>query len=146
MDYSVDKTTLYALIDEEVSKVADEAYSDNGVSLYDSVVLTEKDSGMVYRLIDEAVDGLASRLYDVCKFSTDTHGNSQLVFYLPDFDDTMENAARSEITHFIVYSVCTEIFKSRRAQSVPDYEARAAASIGKAVSLLKSRKSPVDVW
>ena len=147
MEYTIDKTLLKALVDEEVSKVADEAYAENGVSLYDSVILTEKDDNAVGRFIDEAVNGFAARTFDISKFvSTDTLGTTKLLFYVPDFDDTMAASVESEITHYIVFSVCMDLFKSRRAQAVPEYEARALSSINKAVTLLKSRKSPLDVW
>lgn len=147
MNYIVDKTILTALIDEEVSKVADEAYGENGGSLYDSIVLTEKDASTVDRLIDDAVNGIASRLYDVCKFTTSaTDGVVALLFHVPDFDETMESAAKDELTRFVVFSVCAALFQSRRAQAVPEYTERAQAAINKAVTLLKSRKSPTEIW
>lgn len=147
MVYTIDKNILATYIDEEVSKVADEAYGENGVSLYDGVVLTEKDADTVSRLIDDAVNGIASRMFDICKFSSGTNpGDVQLIFYVPDFDNTMEDAAKSELTHFIVFSACTTLFKSRRAQAVPEYTDRAQAAINKAVTILKSRKSPTEIW
>lgn len=68
MDYIINKTTLYNLIDEEVSLAADQAYSDDGTSLYDQVVLTEKDRGMTEHLIDDAIKVLRRRTYDISAF------------------------------------------------------------------------------
>jgi len=136
MEYTIDKTLLEPRIEEEVSRVADEAYSETG-SLYDSIVLTEKDDSLVSRFIDEAVNGLAGRLFDICK-----KGTGKLVFFVPDFDPTMEDTAKDEITNYIVYSVCVAIFKSRRAEAVPEYEGLALGALNKAITLLKSRK----VW
>lgn len=144
MEYEINKTFLTALVDEEISKVADEAYGENGGSLYDSIVLTEKDASTVDRLIDDAVNGVASRMHDICKFTTG--GEVALLFYVPDFDETMESAAEDELTKFIVFSVCAALFQSRRAQAVPEYTERAQAAINKAVTLLKSRKSPTAIW
>lgn len=135
MEYPIDKTLLEPRIKEEVSRVADEAYSETG-SLYDSIVLTEKDESMVDRFIDEAVNGLAGRLFDICK-----KGTGKLVFYVPDFDLTMEDSTKDEITNYIVYSVCVAIFKSRRPQVVPEYEGLALGALNKAISFLKSRKA-----
>lgn len=147
MYYTINKTILKALIDEEVSKVADEAYAENGASLYDSVILTEKDAALVDRLLGEAVRSLVTRTYDICKYvSDDTYGNTRLLFYVPDFDETMEDAVKDGINVFLALSVCTELFQSRRAQAVPEYSARAQASLEKAVTLLKSRKSPAAIW
>ena len=134
MDYTIDNTILEPRVKEEVSRVADEAYSETG-SLYDSIVLTEKDDSLVSRFIAEAVNGLAGRLFDICK-----KGTGKLVFNVPDFDSTMEDAAKDEITNYIVYSVCVAIFKSRRPQVVPEYEGLALGALNKAISLLKSRK------
>ena len=134
MEYTITKPTLKSKIAEVVSLVADAAYSETG-SLYDSIVLTEKDDSLVSRFIDEAVNGLAGRLFDICK-----KGTGKLVFYVPDFDSTMEGSAKDEISNYIVYSVCVAIFKSRRAEVVPEYEGLALGALNKAISLLKSRK------
>lgn len=147
MYYTIDKTLLRALIDEEVSHVADDAYGENGLSLYDSIILTEKDDETVMRLLDDAVRGFVTRTYDICKFAPDDgQGNKRLYFYVPDFDVTMEDSVVSEINHYVVFAVCASLFRSRRAQSVQEYTERAEASVNKAVSLLKSRKSPIALW
>lgn len=147
MYYSIDKSIIRNLIDEEVSKVADEAYGENGASLYDSIVLTEKDDDFVDRLVDESVRGLVARTFDICKFAqNDTAGNARLLFYVPDFDETMESSVTSEINNFLALSVCAGIFQSRRPQAVQEYTERAKAAVEKAVTLLKSRKSPIAIW
>lgn len=135
MEYTIDLTTIRQKIDEVVSRVADEAYGETG-SLYDSIVLTEKDEPLVSQFIEEAVNSFVSRVFDICKKKT-----GKLEFYVPDFDPSMVGAVNDEITNFIVYSVCVSIFKSRRAQVVPEYEGLALGAINRAVSLLKSRKA-----
>lgn len=141
MRYDIDKTYLRAFIDEQVSLVADEAYSDQGISLYDSIILTKKDDDTVNRHIDDAVRGFVTRTFDIAKIDADG-----IKFYVPDFDESMEDAVKSEITHFIVFAVCAALFKSRRPQAEPEYTERAKAAVEKAVTLLKSRKSPTDLW
>lgn len=147
MRYAIDNNALFAFIDEQVSQVAEAAYGENGASLYDSVVLTEKDTDDVMAFIGDAVRAFASRTFDICRISpADGQGREGLEFYVPDFDTTMQDAAFSEITHYIVFSVCASLFQSRRAQEVQNYATRAQASMDRAVSLLKSRKSPMDIW
>lgn len=136
MEYTIDLATIRQKIDEVVSRVADEAYGETG-SLYDSIVLTDKDEPLVTQFIEEAINSFVTRAFDICK-----KGTGKLVFYVPDFDLTMEDSTKDEITNYIVYSVCVAIFKSRRAQVVPEYEGLALGALNKAISFLKSRK----VW
>lgn len=150
MYYTIDKETLQPKIEEEVSLVADEAYGDNGASLYDSIIITEKDKGMVERFIDTAVSAITTRMYDICKLfkSDDTaEGNlEQIYFHVPDFDETMEATVTEELSRFIVLFTCSCIFEQRRPAVVPQFSERAKAALDKAVTLLKSRKSPIDIW
>jgi len=135
MEYTIDLATIRQKIDEIVSRVADEAYGETG-SLYDSIVLTEKDKPLVTRFIEEAINSFVTRVFDICK-----KGAGKLEFFVPDFDPSMEGAANDEITNYIVYSVCVALFKSRRAQVVPEYEGLALGALNKAISFLKSRKA-----
>lgn len=147
MEYTIDLTVLKALVDEEVAKVADGAYSDSGESLFDSVVLTSRDDALVARAIEDAVHAFVARAFDICKYITrDESEDDRLIFHVPDFDDTMEGAALSEITHYVVFAATAAILVSRRAQAVPEYNDRAQAALTKAITLLKSRKDPVSQW
>lgn len=165
MYYVIDKDALYALVDEEVSLVADAAYSEQGESLYDSVVLTEKDRPTVERLLDDAVNQFAGREFDICKLSqetyTDEFGEAQLSsrmrlqFHVPDFDTSMAvledgtitgGPLKTELDRYLVLFACAGIFQQRRAALVPEYTARAQSAMDKAVTLLKTRKHPVTQW
>ena len=143
--YTIDKTFLRALVDEQVSHVADDAYGDNGMSLYDSIILTEKDDEEVDGYLEDAVRAFVTRMYDVCRMGKEDEEDT-IEFYLPDFDATMQQAALGEITHYLVFSVCAALFQSRRALAVEPYSLRAKASMDRAVALLKSRKSPIQIW
>lgn len=150
MYYTIDKAALHSRIEEEVSHAADQAYSDNGQSLYDSVVITEKDYDLVDRFIEDAISAIERRAFDICKpyTSTDTKGvkTRQLYFYVPDFDETMEPEVEKELTECLVMFPCASLFSTRRASIAPQYGERAQLAMDKAVHLLKSRKSPIDIW
>lgn len=156
MYYIIDKDDLYDRIDEEVSRVADESYTENGQSTYDSIVLTSRDRNMVERFIDDAVTALVRRAFDICKYSpettTDEFGEAQLTgrmrlfFYVPDLDETMEDTIKEEISRYITLYSSAMIFESRRVAAVPQYAERITASMDRAVALLKSRKSPTAIW
>jgi len=149
--YTINRTSLRDRIEEEVSHVANDAYADNGQSLYDSIIVTEKDEEMVGRFIDDAINAFVNRTFDICKYAyiTDTLGSQpveHLEFYVPDFDETMEDAMKEEVTKFIVLFVCVSLFQTRRPMVVPQFTERMQAALTKAVSLLKSRKSPIRLW
>lgn len=156
MYYIIDKESLYDRIDEEVSRVADEAYADSGDSLYDSIVLTSRDRNLVGRHIDDAVTALVRRAFDIVKYAPEIEmdanneihptGRMQLYFYVPDLDETMEGAIKEEISRYIALYAAASIFESRHISVVPQYTERIKASMDRAVTLLKSRKHPVDIW
>ena len=161
MYYVIDKPALLESIKEEVSHVADEAYTDDGTALYDSVMVTLRDKRTLERFIDDAVNAFVRREYDIAKFAPevnyhyDEYGHAtdqvasvtpRLEFYLPDFDTTMTDAAKEELDRYIVLYACAAIFQQRRAAVVPEYTARTQAAMDKAVALLKFRKHPVTSW
>ena len=147
--YEIDRATLKENIAEEVSKAADEAYGDQGASLYDSVVLTSKDETEVGRMLEDAIRAFSARTFDVCRrasITTNGTATDNLLFYLPDFDTAFENEAKEEISRFLVLHTCAQIFRQRRAEKLTEYAERAQASLDRAVALLKSRKSPSLEW
>ena len=151
MYYLIDKDNLYDRIDEEVSRVADESYTENGQSSYDSIVLTSRDRDLVERHIDDAVTSFVRRAFDICKYSPEMEGDEptgrmQLFFYVPDLDETMEDTIKEEISRYITLYVAAMVFESRHVASVPQYGERITASFDRAIALLKSRKSPADLW
>ena len=137
MEYQIDRNGLLARVEEEVSHIADASYAETGQSLYDTIVLTEKDRAGALRLIESAVGLFIRRAFDICRRAYDT-----LVFSVPDFDETMTETVCSEITDFIAYYVVATICQSRKAERAQEFSARAQDAMDKAVILLKSRKHP----
>lgn len=151
MYYIIDKSALLEKVKEEVSKVADDAYTDDGVSLYDAIIITEKDVDQVNRYLDDAIDLLVRRAFDITKYAplvdADTHAvTPRLLFYVPDFDTTMEDSVKDELDKYLTLSACIALFQSRRAAVLPEFQTRAQAAMDNVVVLLKSRKSPTDIW
>ena len=157
MYYVIDNSRLWELIHEETSKVADQAYADDGTPLYDSVVLTEKDRSTVERFIDDAVDALVRREFDVTKqaplptFSEDDPRQvvsviPRLEFHVPDFDETLASMLDKELDRYITMYACAALYQQRRPSLAPEYTTRTQSSMDKAVAFLKSRKHPVTKW
>lgn len=161
MYFYYDKDELYFGVDEEVSRLADTAYSEGGDSLYDSIVLLSRDRQRVSAFIEQAVSELVNRAHDICKYSPEVHyqpdGNGQptenisyiderLHFYVPDLDTSSETAIDQELTNYIVQYTTTEIVKERMPSVAPLYAERAAKALTKAISMLKTRKAPNETW
>lgn len=137
MTYSINKETLYDLVDSEVSQAADEAYGDNGVSLYDAVVLTSKDEDMVKGYIDDAIALLLRQLYDLASISSST-----LTITAPDMPSANEAEIQSEIGRYIVMRAAADVFQTRRAALVPQYTTRAQEALDNIIALARTRNAP----
>lgn len=137
MNYSIDKSTLRGLIDTEVALVADEAYAEDGTSLYDTVVLTSKDDGTVDNLIDEAVGQFVKTASDIASLSSNS-----ITITAADMASGQDTAAQDEIRRFIVLSVCAAIFQKRRPILVPEYSGRAQAALENAIAIIRKRTAP----
>lgn len=161
MYYVIDKPALLESIKEEVSVVADAAYTEDGTSLYDLVMVTARDKHLLENYIDDAVNQFVRRAYDITKPSPDVHyhldegGNTtdqvayvipRLEFHVPDFDTTMTGELKWELDRYIVLFACSAIFQQRRATLVPEYSNRTQTAMDKAITLLKSRKNPITQW
>lgn len=138
MKYKPEYTAINSRIDYEVSQAADAAYGEDG-SLYDSVVLTTKDDGLVQNLCYDALRMVAAKMSDVAAFES---SSGWWNFDLPDMPSALEGEADDAIERFIVLYACTEIFKERRAALVPEYSGRAQEALDAAVTLMRTRTAP----
>ena len=137
MEYTLTKSTIKALVEEEVSHVADAAYADDGTSLYDSIVLTNKDTTLVERFIDDAMYHFARATQDIC-----SHDSSKLVFNVPDIQSSQSTYVAKAIERYISMYVCTGIFQQRRPSVVPEYASRVQDAMDTAITLLRKRQAP----
>jgi len=144
--YTIDRDAILEVVDEEVSRIADSAYGEDGTPLYDFVTITDRDADPLDRLVSDAVASVAARFRDVCRHSV-SGGSEALEFYVPDFDETNNgDLAEDEISRYIIYSVTAKFLAQRHPASVPEYTDRANAALQKAVSILKTRKAPLESW
>lgn len=143
MIYSINPTDLYDLIDEEISRVATEAYGEDAKFLYDSVVLHSGDRNEISRLQGDAMNTLIVRLHDIVTIlPDDEQGNHRLEFFVPDLDTSLEASISKEITNFIAMNVASAWFQSHAADRAPEFAARGQVSLDKASALLHTRRKP----
>ena len=139
MTYTVNNTTLTALVTEEVSRVAAAAYSDDGTSLYDSVSIKSRDADTVSRMIRDGVDAVAARSADIC---TVIPSPLALSLYAPDMDSTKENMTKDELDRAISLWAVSTWLKEKLPDRSEEYLARANEALEKAVIYLKTRTAP----
>lgn len=148
--YVVDKTKLHALVEEEVAKVADEAYAEGGQSLYDSIIVTEKDWPNIDRFMEDALNAFVAREHSISRYApVKANGDDyyygttltmRLELFVPDFDISRLQAAETQLDRYISLYVCAELFQSRRAEKVPVYTERCKGALESAIALLKTRR------
>ena len=139
MDYLIDRETLMASVEEEVSRVADTAYSDDGTSLYDGIAIMSSDRDTVGKYLDDAISGIVHRTEDIA-----TVGEDSISFDVPGFDMSKEDIARRELDRYLVMSVCALWFQDRYADKVEEFTQKAKTALDKGVGLLKSIKLRED--
>lgn len=128
MYYVIDKKGLYDRIYEQVSFVADDAYVEGGQSLYDEVILTEKDKPKVYRCIDDAVSSFVQRAFDICKYSPlvvyaqAEDGQGHRLYYESDGGGHPTDTTTTTITAFPVYTSTVASVTPRLVINVPDFD------------------------
>ena len=137
MDYTINTSALTPLIEEEVAHVADLAYGENGISLYESIFISGKDSGLVQRFIKDAVNYLQRETADIS-----AAGTNKISFDVPDMPSANSTVITEEITRFITMFASNGFFKQRRAAVVPEYTTRIQAALDNIQTLLRERTAP----
>lgn len=143
MLYLIDSSSIYPLIDEEISRVAAMEYSDNGDALYDAIVLHSNDKDEIKRLQGDAINTLVKRNYDIITIvPNNAQGLPGLQFNVPDLDASTEGIIRDEITRYIVLNVCAAWFQARAKGKVEEFANRGQVALDKASVMLHTRKAP----
>lgn len=137
MTYEIDTEKLYARIEKEISRVAASSYSDDGVSLYDSIKVTSRDGDIIKEYCQGAVNAISVAFAEYA-----TKGAENITLDFPDFDISLKSSVQEELDRYIVYRACSDWFRDKSVKDVAPYTERAAESLSKANLLLKSRKPP----
>lgn len=152
MYYIVDYDALIKSIDEEISRVADKAFGDQGLPLYDLIHITSSDHDALRRYIDDAVGKFVSRERDICKYSPlieiDEHDNEishvRLDINVPDIEEDNIPLAERELARYLVFYATASHLGPLKADRAQEYVTLQQAAMDKAVQYLKTRKNPVE--
>ena len=144
MYYTINKEALHPAIDAEVSRIADEAYAEDGTALYDSVVITEKDWPAVDGYLEDAAGLLVRQNADIARHAAPDVGQTaaRILFYVPDMAANQESAVTAECSRFMaVYAACA-LLQSRRPTAVPELTSRIQQALDNVKSMLRKREAP----
>lgn len=140
MEYSITHNALIELVKEEVSRVADLAYTEQGVSLYDAIAIFDRDAATINRMISDAVSVVYERFRDFMISPSSTTNTVVFNFYLPDMETSQEAVAKSELTRFLSLQVAALWFQERHTSEFEKYVTRANSALDKAERSLFTRK------
>ena len=141
VEYQIQTTSARESAKREISKVAARITDDKGVPLYDIVKAYQSDTFIVDGFIGDGIRQIVARFQDCCIVNNDGQAY-KLLFYLPDIDDAMVDAAGEEIDRFICAQVTAMWLATRYSAFAQFYTEQASASMERLVLLLRTRKAP----
>lgn len=95
MEIKFKVSDLIDIINEDVSRYAARAYSEDGTSLYDGMKITSRDKGVQSRMLEER----DARVRDILAFClTDGTDESDYLKYIIEVDEGMKSATRSSLS------------------------------------------------
>lgn len=133
---------VLAKIRDEISRVADKAYDDEGNSLYDGIVVTSSDEATLTAMISDSINSFVRRVSDIVSGMENSADGTGISIDVPDFDTNFGGAVSSEFERHIVLNVCAAWLQERYSERSEEYVARGQVAADKTVALLKTRKKP----
>ena len=141
MEYSITHEDLLALVNEEVSRVADLAYAEDGTSLYDAIAIFDRDDATVKRMIADASSVVYERFRDYIITPTSSQSGAETFnFFLPDMEESQIGVAETELTRFLSLQIVSLWLKERYKSEYESYSERAVTALDKAERALFTRK------
>ena len=141
MDYIVNRSTIKARVEGAIARLAASQYSDDGTSLYDSIINSSADESIIDGYIDDAISGIVARLANICK----DDGNGHITIDAPEMVSVNINMATLNLNEYIFHSVIDNWCLDKAPDLAPRYSAQADKCLEKAISVIKTRKIPTRV-
>lgn len=129
---------VYPRIEEEISRVASQAYSQDGVPLYDNIVLKSRDRGTIDAYIEDALNTIVAQTEHLSRRTPE----GDIEVSNPDMDPSQEEYAVQELARFVVLNTVSAWLQDRFADRAPEYAARGQAALTKAITILHQRTTP----
>ena len=130
-------SAILPIIEQEVSRAADDAFAEDGASLYDAIVLTSKDGDVINNLVEDGVSLMMRKMADVA-----TRNSNTVTLNVTDHQSGLESELNKAITRFLAMYACNGIFQQKRAALVPEYTRRTQEALDNVVEFIRTRNKP----
>lgn len=152
MEFKIEYGTIMAIAEEEVSREASQAYSADGVSLYDGLRMLSRDEARKQRMMSEVLVSiriLCNRLIRHVALIGDESSEEQTSFYF-DLEMSPRRAAgkgeslRTSFRSLAVNLFLNKYFASKNnAELASKYDAAALADVQNIAKLLYEKLPPI---
>lgn len=136
--YKIDTDAVLEVVREEVSRVAAAAYTEEGTSMYDAIIITSKDFNVLEHLIEDSVSALLTRFSGIA-----TKDKYTIYFDLPDSRSHGMDVIAPEIDRFLAMNTCAAWLLQKYKSEAESYGVRAKDALGKAEQLMYEILPPV---
>lgn len=152
MKFSIDYDIIMPIVEEEVSREADQAYSEDGSSLYDGIRMVSRDEEKKMRLMSEvlvSVRILCNRLVDHVALAHDDSNTEAISFTFELEMSPRREAGKGESLKTLFRSLTVNLFLNKYFASknqinlASKYDTAALSDVQKIAKLLYEKLPPV---
>lgn len=137
MRIELNPAVILPFIQEQISKIAADAYQEGGQSMYDAIVMHTRDVNELNKMISSTVITLVAAFGELVSID----GNF-LDFRLPDWDDTKTNMASTQATRFVTFDVTKKWLVLKFPSRMDEYDKKAQEAFDNLRSMIYTRKTP----
>ena len=139
MTYTIVSEKINSVVKEEVSRVASQTYTSEGVPMYDAIRITSRDDNELSRLIAEKIDIMLSRFR---VFVSSVSADGKIIgFDLPDLPEFYIERIVLVLDRYISMGVVSSWLRDKGNDSAQLYAERSDDAINEAEILMMTRKS-----
>lgn len=135
----IEITNIFNEAKAEISRIAASAYSEDGVSLYDTIRVTSRDADYLEDYFEGAMANMNVRFKGLAPYDS---AEEEVSLPLEDSVAT-ENELQPILRKYIVSSICADWFRRKYVVKHEEYAAEAQNCLEKIVVLVKTRREPV---
>lgn len=152
MEFKIEYDTIMAVAEDEVSREGAQAYSDDGVSLYDAIRMVSRDEDKKKRLMSEvlvSVRTLCNRLIRHVALTGDETSEEKTSFYFDLEMSPRRAAGKGESLKTLFRSLTVSLFLNKyfasknQADLASKYDAAAISDVQNIAKLLYEKLPPV---
>lgn len=151
MEYKIEYTTIEPIVEEEVSREAAQAYSEDGASMYDGIRMISRDESKKKRIMSDvlvSVRILCNRLIDHATLSDPTDGEEAITLTISLEMSERRRQGKGESLKTLFRSLTVNLFLNKffasknQVDLASKYDAAALADVQTIAKLLYEKLPP----